>query len=87
MLHGAGARVVAMARSLRAHPAEGVHYVAADLSTEDGCAAVAKSIMARFGGVDIVVNVAGGSSAPAGPTTGETRHRGALQYSRHSHQT
>jgi NAD(P)-dependent dehydrogenase (short-subunit alcohol dehydrogenase family) len=28
-LHGAGARVVATARSLPAQPAEGVHYVAA----------------------------------------------------------
>ena len=34
-LHGAGALVVATARLLPAQPAEGVHYVAADLSTED----------------------------------------------------
>ena len=33
---------------------------------EDGCAAVANSVIAQFGGVDIVVNVVGGSSAPAG---------------------
>jgi NAD(P)-dependent dehydrogenase (short-subunit alcohol dehydrogenase family) len=65
-LRGAGARVVATGRSLPAQPAEGVHYVAADLSTEDGCATVADSVMAQFGGVDIVVNVVGGSSAPAG---------------------
>jgi NAD(P)-dependent dehydrogenase (short-subunit alcohol dehydrogenase family) len=57
---------LATARSLPGEPAEGVHYVAADLSTEDGCAAVAKSAMAQFGGVYIVVNVVGGSSAPAG---------------------
>ena len=66
VLHGAGARVVATARSLPAQPTEGVHYVAADLSTEVGCAAVAKAAMAQFGGVDIVVNVVGGSSAPGG---------------------
>lgn len=65
-LCGAGARIVATGRSLPAQPAEGVHYVAADLSTEDGCAAVANSVIAQFGGVDIVVNVVGGSSAPAG---------------------
>ena len=34
-LCGAGARIVATGRSLPAQPAEGVHYVAADLSTED----------------------------------------------------
>src|SRR5689334_1934870 len=66
VLHGVGARVVATARSLPAQPTKGVHYVAADLSTEDGCAAVAKAAMAQFGGVDIVVNVVGGSSAPGG---------------------
>jgi NAD(P)-dependent dehydrogenase (short-subunit alcohol dehydrogenase family) len=43
-----------------------VHYVAADLSTEGGCAAAANSVMAQLGGVDIVVNVVGGSSSPAG---------------------
>jgi NAD(P)-dependent dehydrogenase (short-subunit alcohol dehydrogenase family) len=65
-LHGAGARVVAAARSLPAQPVEGVHYVAADLSAADGCAAVARSVTAQFGGVDILVNVVGGSSAPGG---------------------
>jgi hypothetical protein len=35
-LHGAGARVVAMARSLPARSVEGMRYVAADLSTADG---------------------------------------------------
>ncbi len=65
-LRDAGALVVATARSRPAQPAEGVHYVAADLATEDGCAAVVRSVMAQFGGVDIVVNVVGGSSAPGG---------------------
>jgi NAD(P)-dependent dehydrogenase (short-subunit alcohol dehydrogenase family) len=65
-LGGAGARIIATGRSHPIQPAEGVHYVAADLSTEDGCAAVANAVMAQFGGVDIIVNVVGGSSAPAG---------------------
>jgi NAD(P)-dependent dehydrogenase (short-subunit alcohol dehydrogenase family) len=65
-LRSAGAQVVATGRLLPAQPFEGVHYVASDLSTEDGCAAVANSVMAQLGGVDIVVNVVGGSSAPAG---------------------
>jgi NAD(P)-dependent dehydrogenase (short-subunit alcohol dehydrogenase family) len=65
-LRDAGALVVATARSLPAQPTEGVRYVAADLATEDGCAAVARSVMAQLGGADIVVNVVGGSSAPGG---------------------
>ena len=65
-LRGAGARIVATGRSFPTQPSESVHYVAADLSTEDGSAAVANAVMAQFGGVDIVVNVVGGSSAPAG---------------------
>ena len=65
-LRDAGALIVATARSRPAQPTEGVHYIAADLATEDGCAAVARSVMAQFGGVDIVVNVVGGSSAPGG---------------------
>jgi NAD(P)-dependent dehydrogenase (short-subunit alcohol dehydrogenase family) len=44
-LRGAGAQLVAMARSLQVQPADAVHYVAADLSTEDGCAVVAQSAM------------------------------------------
>jgi len=40
--------------------------VAADISTADGCAAVAAAALDRLGGVDIVVHVVGGSAAPAG---------------------
>ena len=35
-------------------------------STAEGCATVAAAVREKFGGVDIVVNVVGGSSAPAG---------------------
>ena len=45
---------------------EGVRYVAADLSTAEGCSAVADSVLQQFGGIDILVNVLGGSSAPGG---------------------
>ncbi|HEX4712746.1 SDR family oxidoreductase, partial [Phenylobacterium sp.] len=41
-------------------------FVAADLSTAEGCQAVAQAVGDRLGGVDIVVHVLGGSSAPAG---------------------
>ena len=44
----------------------GALCVAADLATAGGCAAVASSVMAQFDGVDIVVNVVGGSRAPGG---------------------
>ena len=41
-------------------------FVAADLTTAEGCAAVAEAVRDRLGGVDIVVHVVGGSAAPAG---------------------
>lgn len=62
----AGARVVAVARSVPPQPATGLRHVAADLSTAEGCAAVAADVLAREGGVDILVNVLGGSAAPPG---------------------
>ena len=66
VLRDAGANVLATARSLPVQPTEGVRYVAADLSTADGCAAVARSVLQQFGGIDIIVDVLGGSSAPGG---------------------
>jgi NAD(P)-dependent dehydrogenase (short-subunit alcohol dehydrogenase family) len=65
-LHRAGAHVVAAARSLPAQPIDKAHYVVADLATADDCAALAKHVLKRHGGLDIVVNVVGGSRAPAG---------------------
>ncbi|MEQ9347096.1 MAG: SDR family oxidoreductase [Thalassospira sp.] len=41
-------------------------FVAADLTTEDGCNTLAKATRQRLGGVDIIVHMLGGSSAPAG---------------------
>jgi len=65
-LRNAGVRVVATARSAPEVSTEGVIYVAADLTTANGCRAVADAVLDRLGGIDIVVNVLGGSSAPAG---------------------
>jgi NAD(P)-dependent dehydrogenase (short-subunit alcohol dehydrogenase family) len=65
-LRAAGAQVMATARAAPALPAAGVCYVAADLSTAEGTATVARSALTRWGGVDILVNVLGGSSAPGG---------------------
>jgi NAD(P)-dependent dehydrogenase (short-subunit alcohol dehydrogenase family) len=41
-------------------------YVAADLSTAQGATDAAQSALQHWGGVDILVNVLGGSSAPGG---------------------
>jgi NAD(P)-dependent dehydrogenase (short-subunit alcohol dehydrogenase family) len=41
-------------------------FVAADLTTEEGCVTVANAVRDRLGGVDIIVHMLGGSSAPAG---------------------
>ena len=62
----AGAQVVAIARSAPARPLEGVRYFAADISTAQGGTAVAESVLKEFGGIDILVNVLGGSNAPGG---------------------
>jgi NAD(P)-dependent dehydrogenase (short-subunit alcohol dehydrogenase family) len=65
-LRAAGAQVMATARSAPAQSCAGVVYVAADLSTAEGAATVAQSVFERWGGVDILVNVLGGSSSPGG---------------------
>ena len=65
-LSKAGASVIATARALPADPVDGVGYVAADLVGAEGCAEVANAVLKRLGGIDILVNVLGGSSAPGG---------------------
>lgn len=65
-LAAAGIKVIGTARTVPNDPPEGVQYIAADLSKADGCDAVAKGVVERLGGVDIIINVLGGSSAPPG---------------------
>ena len=65
-LRAAGVQVVATARTVPATSPDGVHHVAADLTTADGCAMAAQVTLDRLGGIDILVNVLGGSSAPPG---------------------
>ncbi|MBN8874297.1 MAG: SDR family oxidoreductase [Rhodospirillales bacterium] len=65
-LSDAGARVVATARSVPADVGDSVRYIAADLTTAAGCATVADQTLAMLDGVDILVNVVGGSNAPPG---------------------
>ena len=65
-LRDAGAKVIATARALPGQPVQGVQYLAADLSTAEGAASVAHATLTQLGGIDILVNVLGGSSAPGG---------------------
>ncbi len=66
VLQEQGAQVISVARSAAGSPPEGVHFIAADLGTAAGCASATEAVKAQFGGVDIIVNVLGGSSAPGG---------------------
>lgn len=64
LLRELDARVLAVARS---HP-QGADAlcVAADLSTAEGCDRTVEAVAERLGGVDAIVHVLGGSSAPGG---------------------
>lgn len=64
-LKAAGARVLTTARSPSPDLPE-AELVQADLATAEGCRTVADAAVERLGGIDIVVHVVGGSSAPAG---------------------
>lgn len=73
---GAGAATVALFNQLGAHvlttartkPGEflGDAFVEADLTTETGVQNVVEVVREKLGGLDILVNVLGGSSAPSG---------------------
>jgi NAD(P)-dependent dehydrogenase (short-subunit alcohol dehydrogenase family) len=65
-LREAGATVITTARSHPQNIAYADQFVPADVSTAAGCALVANAVRDRLGGIDIIVHVVGGSSAPAG---------------------
>jgi NAD(P)-dependent dehydrogenase (short-subunit alcohol dehydrogenase family) len=65
-LREASVKVLTTARTTPAELSYPDLFVAADLATADGCAIVADAVRDRLGGVDIIVHVVGGSSAPAG---------------------
>src|SRR5438045_3133654 len=78
-LREAGAKVLTTARTRPGDlPAD--LFVAADVGTAAGCAAVAAAAIEQLGGVDIIVHVLGGSSAPAGgfAVLDDDQWRGAL---------
>lgn len=61
-----GAQVLTTARSRPDDLLPGVMFATADLTTPEGCTALAEAVRDQLGGVDIVVHMLGGSSAPAG---------------------
>ena len=62
----AGARVLTTARKVPDDMGDGAICIAADLSTAEGCNVVSDAVLDELGGVDVIVHVVGGSSAPAG---------------------
>ncbi len=65
-LREGGATVLTTARTRPSDLADADLFVASDITTAEGCATVADAVRGRFGGIDIIVHVVGGSSAPAG---------------------
>ena len=65
LLRELGARVLTSARSRPADAADDL-FVAADLTTAEGCESLAGAVRERLGHLDILVHMLGGSSAPAG---------------------
>lgn len=60
-----GAKVLATARSRSAGLPQD-RFIGADITTAEGCKTIVDAVLERWGGVDTIVHVAGGSSAPAG---------------------
>lgn len=60
-----GARVLTTARH-RPEDLTGAAFVPADLTTKNGVQSVVDGVQRELGGLDILVNVLGGSSAPSG---------------------
>lgn len=65
-LLAAGASVATAARTAPDTLPDGVRFMVADLVSAEGSAAFADFALSELGGVDILVNVLGGSNAPGG---------------------
>jgi len=61
----AGAKVLTTARSRPKNVPE-EWFIGADIATSQGCNTIVDAVLQRLGGVDIIVHVVGGSSAPGG---------------------
>ncbi|OKH89396.1 SDR family oxidoreductase [Thalassospira sp. TSL5-1] len=70
-LHAAGAIVASTARSApdtpNTHPGL---FIPADISTPDGTTHIIATVLSELGGIDILINNAGGSVAPGGGALG-----------------
>ncbi len=64
-LTAGGARVLATARSIPADDSA-AHFIQADVSSPEGCIRVVEETLNRLGGIDILINSVGGSTAPGG---------------------
>jgi NAD(P)-dependent dehydrogenase (short-subunit alcohol dehydrogenase family) len=62
----AGATVITTARSIPADQHATIHFIQADISSRAGADKVINELLSSFGGVDILINNAGGSTAPNG---------------------
>ena len=65
-LRDGGAAVLTTARERPGDVGDADLFVAADITTPEGCEAIADAVLKRLGGIDIIIHVVGGSSAPAG---------------------
>jgi len=65
-LAAGGATVATTARSLSSDVEPPALFVQADISTPEGVNQVIREVLGRLGGLDILVNNVGGSSAPSG---------------------
>jgi NAD(P)-dependent dehydrogenase (short-subunit alcohol dehydrogenase family) len=65
-LRQAGATVITTARSIPEDLQSPELFIQSDISTPEGVKTVLKEVAARLGGVDILINNVGGSSAPSG---------------------
>jgi len=65
-LAAGGAKVATTARSPLPEGMAGILFVQADVSTSEGTEKAAREVQDRLGGLDILVNNVGGSSAPGG---------------------
>jgi NAD(P)-dependent dehydrogenase (short-subunit alcohol dehydrogenase family) len=66
LLRDEGATIISTARSIPDVVLSNVQFIKADLSTAEDCSALASEVLQQLGGVDIIVNVMGGSNAPSG---------------------
>src|SRR3989442_9473029 len=65
-LAAGGARVATTARSPAPEGQTAALFIQADISTREGVDKVIREVLDHLGGVDILVNNVGGSSAPSG---------------------